>query len=95
MALASSHHEFLVRASRALRRPARYPTPPRALRVHQAEETPVEIVPKFAHGKLHLIRRDYGPFEPQVLVEVPLWLAVQLRRRQVCARPRRRRARRV
>ena len=47
-----------------------------------------EIVPKFAHGKLHLIRRDYGPFEPQVVVEVPLWLAVQLRRRQVCARGR-------
>lgn len=49
----------------------------------QAEETTIKMVPKFTHGVLHFISGDFGPFEPQLPVDVPLWLAIQLRRQQV------------
>jgi len=49
-----------------------------------AEETTIKMVPKFTHGVLHFISGDFGPFEPQLPVDVPLWLAIQLRRQQHC-----------
>ncbi|GAB2299847.1 DNA replication complex GINS protein PSF2, variant 2 [Dionaea muscipula] len=61
-----------------------------------AEDEMIEIVPNMRieslphHKKtrmeppLHLISGDYGPFQPQILTRVPLWLAVALRKRGKC-----------
>jgi len=49
-----------------------------------AEDTPITIIPKFRHDVLHFISGDFGPFTPQSPVEVPLWLAVTLKKRQKC-----------
>ncbi|XP_071033272.1 DNA replication complex GINS protein PSF2 [Parasteatoda tepidariorum] len=49
-----------------------------------AEKEMVSIIPNFNHGKLFLIRGDVGPFAASIPVEVPLWLAVNLRQRQKC-----------
>ncbi|KAJ1448888.1 hypothetical protein M885DRAFT_623005 [Pelagophyceae sp. CCMP2097] len=49
-----------------------------------AEEELVTIVPKFRHDRLHFISGNFGPFEPQTQVQVPLWLALLLRKRQHC-----------
>ena len=34
--------------------------------------------------KMHFISGDYGPFETQVEVEVPVWLAISLKKRGKC-----------
>ncbi|GIX76901.1 DNA replication complex GINS protein PSF2 [Caerostris extrusa] len=49
-----------------------------------AEQESVRIIPNFSHGKLYLIRGDVGPFIPGNTVQVPLWLAINLRQRQKC-----------
>ncbi|XP_064460025.1 DNA replication complex GINS protein PSF2-like [Ornithodoros turicata] len=49
-----------------------------------AEQTTVSIIPNFRHDRLYLISGDVGPFEPNMPVEVPLWIAVHLKQRQKC-----------
>ncbi|XP_063900257.1 DNA replication complex GINS protein PSF2-like [Zophobas morio] len=49
-----------------------------------AEDEGITIVPNFRLEKLSLIRKDYGPFEPSLPVEVPLWLAMNLKKRSRC-----------
>ncbi|GFU09225.1 DNA replication complex GINS protein PSF2 [Nephila pilipes] len=49
-----------------------------------AEQESVTIIPNFSHGKLYLIRGDCGPFTPSIPVQVPLWMAINLRQRQKC-----------
>ena len=50
-----------------------------------AEDQLVEIVPKFVYDrKLCLICGEFGPFTPQVRTQVPLWLAINLRKQQKC-----------
>ncbi|XP_013779274.1 DNA replication complex GINS protein PSF2-like [Limulus polyphemus] len=49
-----------------------------------AEKELVTIFPNFSHGKIYLISGDVGPFVPSLPVQVPLWLAVNLKQRQKC-----------
>lgn len=50
-----------------------------------AEETSVRIIPNFQHDVLRFITGNFGPFVPQLPVDVPLWLAYVLRKRKMCA----------
>ena len=43
------------------------------------------IVPKFAHDQMYFISGTFGPFLPQTPVEVPLWLAISLKKRRKCS----------
>lgn len=49
-----------------------------------AMESSIEIVPLFRHNRLDFISGSYGPFEPNVEQEVPLWLALTLKKRRRC-----------
>ncbi|KAK6929347.1 GINS subunit, domain A, partial [Dillenia turbinata] len=49
-----------------------------------AEDEMVEIVPNMRMERLSLICGDFGPFRPQIATEVPLWLAVALKKRGKC-----------
>ncbi len=49
-----------------------------------AEDERVRIVPNFNEGTLYLIEGDVGPFRAGQPVEVPLWVALNLRQRQKC-----------
>ena len=48
------------------------------------QETNVTICPLVRIDKLHLIAEDYGPFRPQTNIQVPLWLALTLKRGGHC-----------
>lgn len=49
-----------------------------------AEDEMIEIVPNMRMDPLNLISGDYGPFRPQIATQVPLWLAVALKKRGKC-----------
>ncbi|XP_014673550.1 PREDICTED: DNA replication complex GINS protein PSF2-like [Priapulus caudatus] len=49
-----------------------------------AEKEIVTVVPNFSYGKIYLIGGDVGPFIGSIPVELPLWLAVNLKQRQKC-----------
>ncbi|KAB1272214.1 Olfactory receptor 4S2 [Camelus dromedarius] len=49
-----------------------------------AEKELVTIIPDFSLDKIYLIGGDLGPFNPGLPVELPLWLAVNLKQRQKC-----------
>ncbi|KAL6526808.1 hypothetical protein OROGR_015898 [Orobanche gracilis] len=49
-----------------------------------AEDEMIEIVPNLRMDPLNFISGDFGPFRPQIATEVPLWLAVALKRRGKC-----------
>ena len=49
-----------------------------------AEDVPINVVPRFNLQTMHFISGDFGPFEAQVPAEVPLWLAISLKRRRKC-----------
>ncbi|XP_019181764.1 PREDICTED: DNA replication complex GINS protein PSF2-like isoform X1 [Ipomoea nil] len=49
-----------------------------------AEDEMVEIVPNMRMEPLNLICGDFGPFRPQIAIQVPLWLAVALKKRGKC-----------
>ncbi|XP_030060410.1 DNA replication complex GINS protein PSF2 [Microcaecilia unicolor] len=49
-----------------------------------AEKEPVTVIPNFSLDKIYLIGGDLGPFNPGLPMEVPLWLAVNLKQRQKC-----------
>ena len=42
------------------------------------------MIPQFKGGKLHFVGGDVGPFVPAVPVDVPLWLAITLKKRGRC-----------
>ena len=44
----------------------------------------VEIEARFNHPPLKLIRGTFGPFFPNQRVEVPLWLALTLKKQKKC-----------
>ncbi|CBI26496.3 hypothetical protein VitviT2T_024097 [Vitis vinifera] len=48
------------------------------------EDEMVEIVPNMRMDPLNLICGDFGPFRPQIATQVPLWLAVALKKRGKC-----------
>ncbi|CAF2127313.1 unnamed protein product [Brassica rapa subsp. trilocularis] len=49
-----------------------------------AEDELVEIVPNMNMEPLNFIAGDFGRFIPQIPIQVPLWLAVALKRRGKC-----------
>ncbi|XP_022744766.1 DNA replication complex GINS protein PSF2-like [Durio zibethinus] len=50
-----------------------------------AEDKLIEIVPNMRMNSLNFICGDFGPFLPQIATQVPLWLAVALKKRGKCA----------
>ncbi|XP_054627704.1 DNA replication complex GINS protein PSF2 [Dunckerocampus dactyliophorus] len=49
-----------------------------------AEKEMVKIIPNFNLDKLYLIGGDLGPFNPGLPMDVPVWLALNLKQRQKC-----------
>ncbi|XP_062566891.1 DNA replication complex GINS protein PSF2-like [Saccostrea cucullata] len=49
-----------------------------------AEKEFVTVVPNFALDKIYLIGGDIGPLTPGLPVQVPLWMAVNLKQGQKC-----------
>ncbi|PWA17307.1 DNA replication complex GINS protein PSF2 [Gambusia affinis] len=49
-----------------------------------AEKEFVKIIPNFSLDKIYLIGGDLGPFNPGLSVDVPVWLALNLKQRQKC-----------
>ncbi|KAJ8343755.1 hypothetical protein SKAU_G00310840 [Synaphobranchus kaupii] len=49
-----------------------------------SEKEIVTIIPNFSLDKIYLIGGDLGPFNPGLPVEVPVWLALNLKQRQKC-----------
>ncbi|KAF6152194.1 hypothetical protein GIB67_019416 [Kingdonia uniflora] len=49
-----------------------------------AEDELVEIVPNISMEPLNFTCGDFGPFRPQMPTEVPMWLAVALKKRGKC-----------
>ncbi|XP_071958872.1 DNA replication complex GINS protein PSF2-like [Antedon mediterranea] len=50
----------------------------------QAVEELISVVPNFSHDKLYLISGEIGPFNPGLPVNVPLWMAMNLKQRRKC-----------
>ncbi|BAT84966.1 hypothetical protein LR48_Vigan03g196200 [Vigna angularis] len=50
-----------------------------------AEDEIVDIVPNLKMGPLNFICGDFGPFTPQIVTQVPLWLAIALKKRGKCS----------
>uniref|UniRef100_A0A6B2LKV4 Uncharacterized protein n=2 Tax=Arcella intermedia TaxID=1963864 RepID=A0A6B2LKV4_9EUKA len=49
-----------------------------------AEDEWVTILPSFNHPTMHFISGDIGPFEVSIPINVPLWLAITLKKRKMC-----------
>ncbi|KAJ1373353.1 hypothetical protein KIN20_035728 [Parelaphostrongylus tenuis] len=49
-----------------------------------AEDELIRIIPRRNEPVIHLVCGDVGPLEAGVPVNIPLWLAVDLRRKQQC-----------
>ncbi|MCL7041962.1 hypothetical protein MKW94_006858 [Papaver nudicaule] len=49
-----------------------------------AEDELVKIIPNMSIDALNLICGDFGPFYPHILTEVPIWLAMALKKRGKC-----------
>eukprot|EP00245_Coleochaete_scutata_P011539 TRINITY_DN4302_c2_g2_i2.p1 TRINITY_DN4302_c2_g2~~TRINITY_DN4302_c2_g2_i2.p1 ORF type:complete len:218 (+),score=48.75 TRINITY_DN4302_c2_g2_i2:49-702(+) len=49
-----------------------------------AEDELISIVPNFACPPMELMSGTFGPFRPQIPVQVPLWLAIALHTRGKC-----------
>ncbi|KAB2596133.1 DNA replication complex GINS protein PSF2-like [Pyrus ussuriensis x Pyrus communis] len=49
-----------------------------------AEDEMVEIVPNMRMDPLNMLCGDYGPFYPQMAAQVPLWLAIAMKKRGKC-----------
>ncbi|KAG5490576.1 hypothetical protein JKF63_00696 [Porcisia hertigi] len=50
-----------------------------------AMEVPTTIVPRFSMDRVDCLGGSYGPFAPQYPIDVPLWLALYLRRTDTCS----------
>jgi GINS complex subunit 2 len=49
-----------------------------------AEQTTVTVIVNFREDVLHLIAGSVGPFRPSLPVDVPLWLALHLKKARKC-----------
>lgn len=49
-----------------------------------AEEELVSIIPKFSKEKIEFLEGEYGPFRPNFPIQVPLWLAIQFKKKNLC-----------
>eukprot|EP00744_Colponema_vietnamica_P020246 GILI01028749.1.p1 GENE.GILI01028749.1~~GILI01028749.1.p1 ORF type:complete len:199 (+),score=40.53 GILI01028749.1:54-650(+) len=48
------------------------------------EEEEVSIIPNFRHESINMLMGPIGPFVPNARINVPLWMAVYLKRRRMC-----------
>ena len=46
-----------------------------------AQNQLIGVIPKFNHDEILLISGTFGPFKPQKPTEVPIWLALQLKKK--------------
>ena len=44
----------------------------------------IEIMPNFHSEKISLVSGEYGPFKPNKIIKIPLWLAVKYRNNNQC-----------
>jgi len=44
----------------------------------------IEIMPNFHAEKISLVSGEYGPFKPNKIIKIPLWLAVKYRNNNQC-----------
>ena len=44
----------------------------------------IEIIPSFHSEKICLVSGEYGPFKPNKIIKIPLWLAVKYRNNNQC-----------
>ena len=44
----------------------------------------IEIIPNFHSDKISLVSGEYGPFKPNKIIKIPLWLAVKYRNNNQC-----------
>ena len=49
-----------------------------------AENYLIEIIPNFHAEKICLVSGEYGPFKPNKIIKLPLWLAVKYRNNNQC-----------
>ncbi|KAL6051981.1 DNA replication complex GINS protein PSF2 [Balamuthia mandrillaris] len=49
-----------------------------------SENELITVIPRFSLDTLQLISGDFGPFMASVPAKVPLWLALALKKRQMC-----------
>jgi GINS complex subunit 2 len=49
-----------------------------------AENRLITIKPNFSGEEMQLISGTFGPFRPAVAIEVPIWLAIHLKKQQKC-----------
>jgi GINS complex subunit 2 len=49
-----------------------------------AQDDLVEIIPMFKCDEMNLVQGSFGPFEVNVPIEIPLWVALTLRKRGKC-----------
>ncbi len=49
-----------------------------------AEDELIEISPMVSAGVVHLLCGDFGPFEPSIAINVPVWLALAMKRLKRC-----------
>ena len=52
---------------------------------HVAEETMIDIIPRFSSPPLRFLSQQIGPFRTNLPIAVPLWLAINLRIAQRCS----------
>lgn len=49
-----------------------------------AESKNIQIQPSFKKKEIQLISGTYGPFKPNKSIDVPLWFAMQLKKKMRC-----------
>ncbi|XP_065674862.1 DNA replication complex GINS protein PSF2 [Hydra vulgaris] len=49
-----------------------------------AEHSMVSVLPNFKENKFNILTGDFGPFNPGLPVEVPIWMAIDLKLRNKC-----------
>ncbi|KAM9979035.1 hypothetical protein ACTFIZ_000353 [Dictyostelium cf. discoideum] len=49
-----------------------------------AEDTTITVVPNFKMESLIFLSGEYGPFVPSFPIDIPLWLAISLKKKKKC-----------
>ncbi|KAK5581901.1 hypothetical protein RB653_003481 [Dictyostelium firmibasis] len=49
-----------------------------------AEDTTITVIPNFKMESLIFLSGEYGPFVPSFPIDIPLWLAISLKKKKKC-----------
>lgn len=44
----------------------------------------INIIPNFSSPSLNFISGNYGPFQPLIPIQLPLWIALELKKNKKC-----------